>query len=62
MFGRPPRSAPIQQLTAFDPTTYSAQLQTKLASLQDLVQTNINANAHQQKLYYDQNLTNQDSR
>ena len=46
MFGRPPRSAPIQQLTAFDPTTYSAQLQTKLASLQDLVQTNITANAH----------------
>ena len=53
MFGRPPQSAPIQQPTAFDPTTYSAQLQTKLASLQDLVHTNITANAQQQKLCYD---------
>ena len=53
MFRRPPRSAPMQQPTAFDPTTYSAQLQTKLASLQDLVHTNITANAQQQKLCYD---------
>ena len=53
MFGWPPRSAPMQQPTAFDPTTYSAQLQTKLASLQDLVHTNITANAQQQKLCYD---------
>ena len=53
MFGRPPQSAPIQQPTAFDPSNYSAQLQTKLASLQDLVHTNITANAQQQKLCYD---------
>ena len=53
MFGRSPQSAVLQQPIAFDPTTYSAHLQAKLASLQDLVHTNLTANAHQQKVYYD---------
>ena len=41
------------QPTAFDPNTSSAQLQAKLASLQDFVHTNISASAQQQKIYYD---------
>ena len=53
MFGRPPQSSPFCQSTAFDPNTYSAQLQAKLASLQDLVHTNISASAQQQKRQYD---------
>ena len=56
MFRRPPKSAAFQQLIAFDPTTYSAHLQAKLASLQDLVHTNLTANAHQQKVYYDKHI------
>ena len=51
MFGRPPQSSPFCQSTAFD--SYSAQLQAKLASLQDFVHTNISASAQQQKYYYD---------
>ena len=50
MFGRSSQSAALQQPIAFDPTTYSAHLQAKLASLQDLVHTNLTANAHQQKV------------
>ena len=50
MFGRSPQSAAFQRPIAFDPATYSAHLQ---ASLQDLVHTNLTANAHQQKVYYD---------
>ena len=53
MFGRPPQSASFQQPIAFDPATYSSHLQAKLASLQDLVHTNLTANAYQQKMYYD---------
>ena len=53
MFGRSPQSAAFQQPIAFDPTTYSAYLQAKFASLQDLVHTNLTANAHQQKVHYD---------
>jgi len=53
MFGRPPQSSLFQPSTAFDPNTYSAQLQTKLASLQDLVHSDITEAAQQQKLYYD---------
>ena len=53
MFGRPPQSSPFQSSTAFDPNTYSAQLQAKLASLQDLVHSAITNAAQKQKLYYD---------
>ena len=53
MFGRPSQSSPFCQPTAFDPNTYSAQLQAKLASLQDFVHTNISASAQQQKIHYD---------
>ena len=53
MFGKPSQSSPFCQPTAFDPNTYSAQLQAKLASLQDFVHTNISASAQQQKLHYD---------
>ena len=50
MFGRPLQSASFQQSIAFDPGTYSSHLQDKLASLQDLVHTNLTANVHQQKI------------
>ena len=53
MFGRSPQSSPFCQSKAFDPNTYSAQLQAKLASLQDLVHTNISASAQQQKFQHD---------
>ena len=53
MFGRSPQSSPFQSPTAFDPNTYSAQLQAKLASLQDLVHSTIAAAAQQQKVQYD---------
>ena len=53
MFGRPSQSSPFCQPTDFDPNTYSAQLQTKLASLQEFVHTNISASAQQQKIHYD---------
>ena len=56
MFGRSPQSAAFQQPIAFDPTTYSAHLQAKLASLQDLVHTNLKVNAYQQKVYYDKHI------
>ena len=39
--------------TAFDPNTYSAELQAKLAHLQDLVQSNLAAAAQKQKFHYD---------
>ena len=54
MFERPSQSSPFCQPTAFDPNTYSAQLQAKLAaSLQDFVHTNISASAQQQKIHHD---------
>ena len=53
MFGRSPQSSPFCQSKAFDSNTYSAQLQAKLASLQDLVHTNISASAQQQKFQHD---------
>jgi len=41
MFGRQPQPAPFKPPTAFDPNTYSAELQAKLAHLQDLVHSNL---------------------
>ena len=53
MFGRPPQSTQFHESTAFEPCTYAAQLQAKLASLQDFVHTNLTASAQQQKFQYD---------
>ena len=53
MFGRRSQPAPFKPPTAFDPNAYSAQLQAKLAHLQDLVQSNLAAAAQNQKLHYD---------
>jgi len=53
MFRGPPQSSPFQPSTAFDPNTYSAQLQAKLAPFQDVVHSAITEAAQQQKLYYD---------
>ena len=53
MFGRPPQSTQFHESTAFEPSTYAAQLQANLASLQDFVHKNLAASAQQQKFQYD---------
>jgi len=53
MFGRQPQPAPFKPPTAFDPNTYSAELQSKLAHLQDLVHSNLASAAQNPKLHYD---------
>jgi len=53
MFGCQLQPAPFKPPTTFDPNTYSAKLQAKLAHLQDLVQSNLAAAAQNQKLLYD---------
>ena len=57
MFGRPPKSTQLQPQTGFDPSSYSVQLQAKLAALQDLVRTNTTTAAQTQKFYYDRSST-----
>ena len=57
MFGRPPKSTQVQSLTGFDPSSYSTQLQVKLAALQDLVHINTTKAAQVQKLHYDKSST-----
>ena len=52
MFARPPQLTQFNEPTAFEPSTYAAQLQTKLAALQDFVHTNLAASAQQQKFQY----------
>ena len=48
MFGRQPAPtlAELSDLSAFDPTSYQAQLQAKLAELRDLVELNLVEAAH----------------
>ena len=53
MFGRTPQSSQVQSLTSFDPSSYSAQLLSKLRELQELVLTNTKTAAQVQKFYYD---------
>ena len=55
MFGRDPKPATFPPTNAFDPSSYSACLLTKLAKLQDLVANNITAAAQQQKNHYNKN-------
>ena len=55
MFGRDPKPATFPPTNAFDPSSYSAYLLTKLAKLQDLVANNITAAAQQQKNHYNKN-------
>ena len=47
----------VQSLTGFDPSSYSTQLQVKLAALQDLVHINTTKAAQVQKLHYDKSST-----
>jgi len=55
MSGSQPQPAPFKPPTAFDPNTYSAEVQAKLALLQDLVHFNKVSAAWNQKLHYDKN-------
>ena len=55
MFGRDPKPATFPPTNAFDPSSYSAYLLTKLAKLQDLVANKITAAAQQQKNHYNKN-------
>ena len=56
MYGRQPTSTPLSsQDTGFEPGSYQAHLQSKLAELQDLVESNIVKSAECQKKYYDNN-------
>ena len=55
MFGRDPKQATFPPKDAFDCSSYSAYLLTKLAKLQDSVANNINGAAQQQKNHYNKN-------
>lgn len=46
MFGRKPKSADFSHSLAFDPSSYQAHLQSKLAQLHDMVEDNTTAAAH----------------
>ena len=52
MFGRDPKQAAFPPTNAFDSSSYSAYLLTKLAKLQDLVANNTDVAAQQQKSHY----------
>ena len=53
MYGRQPTST--SQDRGFEPASYPAQLRSKLAELQDFVESNIVKSAKSQKKYYDNN-------
>ena len=58
MFGRQPnRFCDFSHPRSFDPGTYQAQLQAKLAQLHDLVETNVTQAGHTQKACYDRHST-----
>ena len=52
MFGRDPKQAAFLPTNAFNSSSYSAYLLTKLAKLQDLVANNTGVAAQQQKSHY----------
>jgi len=52
MFGCQLHSSPFKPPTAFDPNSYTVELQAKLAHLQDLVHANLASAAQDQKLHY----------
>ena len=55
MFGRDPKQAAFPPTNAFDSSSYSAYLLTKLAKLQDLVANNTDVAAQKQKSYCNKN-------
>ena len=54
LYGRNPPNFQRDKQLAYDPSTYSATVQARLAKLQDFVHTNISLAARNQKLHYDQ--------
>ena len=58
MFGRSPKSTQVQCLTGFDPSSYSSQLQAKLAALQKFVHMDTTKATQAQKFQYDRSSTN----
>ena len=57
MFGRSPQITDHTTPTAFDAGTYQAQLQAKLAELQDFVESQTTQTANRQKSTYDKHST-----
>lgn len=53
MFGRQPKMAVFELPRAFDSTTYQFHLRTKLATLKDMVESNLVSSAADQKKFYD---------
>jgi len=53
MFGRQASFINFSETDAFDPTSYQAQLQQKMASLQDMVEANLVEVGQHQKVGYD---------
>jgi len=62
MFGRPPQITDLSIPTAFDSGSYQAQLQAKLAELQDFVESQATQAASKQKCTYDQHSTSRSFR
>ena len=60
MYGHQPKSLAFSPPKAFDPASYQAHLQAKLAELQMFVKSNITAAATSQKDAYDTNSTTRD--
>ena len=54
LYGRHPSPCPMATQLGYDPQSYLAQIQARLAELQDFVHTNISKAACSQKLHYDQ--------
>lgn len=53
MYGRTPQLTAFSEPHAFDPTSYQAYLQTKLAEIRDFVETNLTEAATRQKAQFD---------
>ena len=54
LYGRHPTPCPLATQLGYDTLSYPAQIQVKLAELQDFVHSNLTQAAHSQKCYYDQ--------
>ena len=54
LYGRHPTPCPVAKQLGYDSLSYPAQLQARLAELQDFVHTNLTQAAHLQKSHYDQ--------
>lgn len=58
MYGRDPTPVPFSTQAAFDPVSFPAHLQAKLAEMHDFVEANLAQAAHHQKRFYDRHSSN----